>query len=497
MGVVIKQGFYNSVWMAVGLAIGYVNMVLLFPVFLTADQFGLTRVLWAAGTVFGQFALLGSPQVLMKFFPQFGNKPKQKGGFFMFMLFIALVGFLLFLLAGFIFKGQIINTYANQSKLFGDNYNYIYVLTFFFIFFNVLEAQLRAALKTTVASFLKNTVIRVIWLALIVLYQKKLISFETFIFWYVSAYAVILLILVVYAISIGQLTLSFRMNFLTARQMKNMGLFGLYVILSSSTAYLANYLDVLMVGGMIDLKSVAFYSVAFYLGSVILLPFNGTSTILIPIISESFSKNNLSRVKEIYQSASVNLSLASMLIFLGIWLNADNIFRLLPPSYSSGKYVLLFIALTKLLSASLAVSVFVLQYSKYFKQVFWFNITFLIVVVVSNYFLIPPLGIVGAALATFLAQIFILTINVLFVYSRIKILPFKSGTLKILILGGLVYGAVCFIPQFHNILLDILLRSFIILVIYLPLAYFWKVSDEYSGFVLKYLRMASHLIGIK
>ena len=488
MGIVIKQGFYNSLWLAIGIIIGYVNIILLFPVFLTADQFGLTRILWAAGSVFAQFALLGSPQILVKYFPEFGKQSKAKGEFFMLMLLIPLLGFVIFFLAAGFFKGQIITSYANGSTLFANNFSFIYVITFFFIYFNILEAYLRALFKTTVAVFLKNVLLRVFWLILVILYHEKVIDFETFLFWFVNVYGIILLILLIYAAALKELKISLHLQFFKKEHLRIMAEFGLFVILGGSTAYLANYVDIFMVGGMIDLKSVAFYSVAFYLGTVILLPFNGAGNILIPIISENFSKNNLQKIKEIYQESSANLSLISTLIFLGIWLNADNIFSILPPQYENGKYVLLFIALAKLLGASTGVNAFVLQYSKYFKALLWFNLIFLFMVVVTNYLLIPPLGITGAALATFLSQIFIVTLQILYIHAKMKMFPFRINNLKILILGGLVYLVVIFIPVQKSVVIDIILRSLVIMVLYLPLAYFLRVSHEYTTRVKKILQ---------
>lgn len=487
MGIVIKQGFYNSFWMAVGIVIGYVNTILLFPVFLTADQFGLTRVLWAASSVFAQFALLGSPQILIKYFPDFGKKTKERGGFFALMLLISFIGFMIFIGLTFLFKGKIISSYAAQSSLFANNYNYIFVFTFFFMYFTVLEAYLRALFKTTVAGFLKNVVLRVFWLALVLLYYKKTIGFETFIFWFVFAYGIILLLLIVYSIKLKELAFSFNTQFLSKKEMKSMLNFGLFVILGGSTAYLASYIDILMVGGMINLKNVAFYSVAFYLGTVIMLPYNGASNILIPIISKGYAENNLSKIKEVYQQASVNLSLAGMLIFLGIWLNADNIFKILPPEYAAGKYVLLLIALTKLFSSAIGINGFILQFSPHYRILLISNIAFLIFVVVSNYLLIPLMGIEGAALATLLSQVFVNTLQITFIYHKMRMLPFKIENLKVFILGSLVFLIVSFIPEQKNLITDLILRSFVIVLIYLPLAYFWKISDEYTDLVNKWI----------
>lgn len=488
MGMVIKQGFFNSVWMFLGIVVGYINTVLLFPIFLTADQFGLTRVLWAAGSVFAQFALLGGPQVLIKFFPEFNKKPRERGGFFTLMLLIPLLGFAIFFLAGTIFKSAIVNSYATQSNLFADNFTYLFAITFFLIYFAILESYLRALFKTTVAAFLKNVMLRILWLGLIILYQQKLIGFETFIFWFVNAYGIILFTLIIYALTLKQLKISFKMNFLTTRQIRTMGEFGLYVILGGSTAYLANYIDVLMVGGMINLKNVAFYSVAFYLGAVVLLPFNGTGNILMPVISEGFAKKDMNKVADVYRQSSINLSLISMLIFLGIWLNANDIFKILPPEYASGKYVLLFIALAKLFGSTVGVNGFVLQYSPHFRILLWSNVAFLALVVVSNYLLIPPLGITGAALATFLSQILVNIFQISFIYIKMKIHPFQPNNLKIIISGGIVFLGVFFIPSQNNVTVDIIFRSVIIIVLYLPLAYFWKASPEYKDFVDKWVK---------
>ncbi len=490
MGIVIKQGFYNTLWLAIGIAIGYVNTILLFPVFFTADQFGLTRVLWAAGTVFAQFALLGSPQILIKFFPNFNKTSKERGGFFTLMLLIPLLGFIVYFILVNIFQGQIINSYANKSSLFGENFHYIYFITFFFIYFNVLEAYLRALLKTTVAAFLKNVVLRIIWLTLIIMFHENIINFETFIFWFVNAYGIILIILVIYAIAIKSFKINLYFTFLSKKQLKEITIFGLFVILGGSTTYLANYIDVLMVGGMINLKSVAFYSVAFYLGTVILLPFNGTSNILTPLISNGFSKKDFKKVNEIYQKASVNLSLISMLIFLGIWLNADNIFKLLPANYAAGKYVLLFIALAKLFGGSIGVNGFILQFSPYYKKLLLFNIIFFGIVVITNYIFIPILGITGAALATFLSQVIINVIQMTYIYLKMKMLPLGIKNLKIVLLGGLVYIILLFIPEQNNIWIDIFLRSAIITILYMPIAYFWNISEEYTTRINKLLSIA-------
>jgi O-antigen/teichoic acid export membrane protein len=78
MGIVAKQGLYNSIWQYVGIVLGYINTVLLFPVILQAEEFGLTRVLWSAATLATTFSLSGVQGVMIKFYPKFNHNLSDK-----------------------------------------------------------------------------------------------------------------------------------------------------------------------------------------------------------------------------------------------------------------------------------------------------------------------------------------------------------------------------------------------------------------------------------
>ena len=77
MGTIKKQAFFNLIFNYVGIAIGYVNVVLLFPNIFTQDQFGLTRVLISIAAIFTQIASLGGPRILVRYYPHFKNEDKS------------------------------------------------------------------------------------------------------------------------------------------------------------------------------------------------------------------------------------------------------------------------------------------------------------------------------------------------------------------------------------------------------------------------------------
>jgi glycosyltransferase involved in cell wall biosynthesis len=65
MEIVIKQGFYNTLRLVIGIFIDCVNTILLYPAFSMANRFGSTRILRDAGTVFAPFSISeGLPNTL-------------------------------------------------------------------------------------------------------------------------------------------------------------------------------------------------------------------------------------------------------------------------------------------------------------------------------------------------------------------------------------------------------------------------------------------------
>ena len=83
--------------------------------------------------------------------------------------------------------------------------------------------------------------------------------------------------------------------------------------------------DMLMIEHYLDLKQVAYYGLAFFIGSVIRVPSRSISSISSPLIAKSFEENNLSNIQSIYSKSSINLLIIGAVLFLCIVLNIDDI----------------------------------------------------------------------------------------------------------------------------------------------------------------------------
>ena len=90
--------------------------------------------------------------------------------------------------------------------------------------------------------------------------------------------------------------------------------YGLYVITGGGAAILVSRFDMLMIEHYLDLKQVAYYGLAFFIGSVIRVPSRSISSISSPLIAKSFEENNLSNIQSIYSKSSIKaLSIGAVL----------------------------------------------------------------------------------------------------------------------------------------------------------------------------------------
>jgi O-antigen/teichoic acid export membrane protein len=120
----------------------------------------------------------------------------------------------------------------------------------------------------------------------------------------------------------------------------------------------------------------------------------------------------------------------------------------------------------------------IISNSKYYAYVFWFSVSSALLAVVLNYYFINAYGILGAALATLIVIVFINCCKIVLIYAVYKIHPYNSKTLSIVGSILLIYGMTYFIPTLVHPLLSILIRSLLVVGLFLiPLFLFRWSSD--------------------
>ena len=92
---------------------------------------------------------------------------------------------------------------------------------------------------------------------------------------------------------------TFRIDDIEGKQMIS---YGLFVLAGGASAILVSKVDMMMIGKLMNLESVAFYTIAFFIGNVILVPSRAIGSITAPLIAKAWKEKNVSEIKDIYEN---------------------------------------------------------------------------------------------------------------------------------------------------------------------------------------------------
>jgi O-antigen/teichoic acid export membrane protein len=487
MGVVIRQSIYATIISYAGVAIGYLNLLYLFPKFLEPSQVGLLRVIQDAAILFAPFAQFGLVQSIFKYHPQLAKDKESETRFISAILMMALLGFLLFFLVFRIFQGSIVLYFEDKAADIIEYAGTVLWLTLILVLTAVFESYARSLLLTFVPNLLREVVVRLLLAVMVVVYFQGLISYEYFIYGTVLSYLLCLLSLTVYLVATKKLAFSFDLSLLKSPEFPAMFRYTLLSFAGTAGMIVIGKVDSMMVASINGLAAVAVYTNAFYMATVIEIPKRALSQIAFPLIARAFEKKDWQDIAVIYRKTAINQFIIGSLLLIGIYINLDNIFYLIPKRdvYEAGRWVVVIIGVGKLVDMVFGPSSEIIVLSKYY----WFNMVLILllaaIVIVANNLLIPLYGINGAAMGAALALIIFNSVKYLFIYWKLKIQPFTFATVKVLVIAVSTLAFERLIPNFENIFVDILIRSTLVTIFFGSLVLVSKASPDGNALVTK------------
>lgn len=486
MGVVIRQSVYSTIISYAGVVVGYLNLLYFYPKFLSLEQVGLFRTFQDAAILFSPFAQFGITQTILRFYPQLAKDKKSTHAFISLMTLLAVVGFSIFFLIFKIFEQPLLAPFQDNAKEIIQYTSLVLWLTLVLVLIAVMESFSRSLLKTVVPNLLREVVARLFLSVLVLLYFTNFITFNQLIISSVFGYLICLVLLCIYLWSLGELSIQINFKLLDRTKFPELIRYSLLSFAGMAGLILIGKIDSLMVTALIGTAANAIYTTAFYVATVIEIPKRALSQIAMPLISRAFERNDLKEIHQLYSKTSINQFAIGALLLIGLWINLDSMFLLIPKGneYAVGKWVVIIVGGGKLADMLFGPSSEIIVLSRYY----WFNIILITllaaVVIISNNFLIPRYGINGAAVGTAFALIMFNLVKFIFILLKFKIQPFTIHSLKVLGIAMVALGVNWFIPQLGHPLLDILVRSAIVTFIYLSMAFFTKVSPEGNKFAL-------------
>ncbi len=349
-------------------------------------------------------------------------------------------------------------------------------------YFEIFYAWVKVHMKSVVGNFISEVLVRLLVLLLLFAVHWNWISKDTFIYCLSGAYFLQLLAMKLYAIYVKMPQLRFKLP----HNFKEIMSYSLFIILSGSVAVLLMDFDKVMIPLYIKIENNALYSVAIFIATVIAVPSRAMLQIIYPITAKLMNENKLEELNDLYKKSALNLQVIGGLVMLGIFLNINQLYKLIPNDYSAGVMVVFIIGISKFYDVILGNNNAIILNTKYYRMVLFFGLLLVFMMVVLNMLLIPPYGIEGSAWATLISVFVYNTIKLLFVVQKMNLYPFTINTLKSFSIIVVVFLLFYFWDfNFHPIM-NIVLKSILISVVYIYMNFYWKVSSEIN-FIIKNL----------
>ena len=125
MGIVARQSFKAGIVTYLGVLMGVLNNLLIYPYMLSVKQYGEVQFILQTATFFTPFLMMGLAAVLTRYYPKYKDDPVKKQGFYGLVFAIVSFNVLIFLGLFLLFKDHVTAYYLQKS---GVAVNSIYVL---------------------------------------------------------------------------------------------------------------------------------------------------------------------------------------------------------------------------------------------------------------------------------------------------------------------------------------------------------------------------------
>ncbi|MDD4108718.1 MAG: oligosaccharide flippase family protein [Prolixibacteraceae bacterium] len=484
MGIIIKQSIKGSIWSYLGVAIGFVTTAYLFPNYLSTDTIGLFGLLLAWSALFAQFSSLGFHGITARLFPYFRNKQKGHNGYLFVAFVVMSTGFLLFLIFFLFFKPFLVESNLEKSKMFADYIDLLIPLTLFVLLFVQLDIFNKLLYNAVFGTFLQEFFQRILIFAVTLLFVFNVLNLHQFILAYTIAVCAKTVVLFVYLLVQGEVSVKPQLNFIHPKLRKEMVSVAAYSILTGLGGSLVFNIDKIIINQMLGLSSTGIYTIAFFFGTLVIIPSRPLLRITGTLIADAWKKNDLAYIGDVYKKSCLNQFIIGAFLFGGLWINIDNILIILGPEYTDAKWVIFFIGIGYLIDMATGANAQIIAFSKYYKMAFYFILVLLILVIGIMYFFIPVWGITGAAVAISLAFFINNILRYLFIWWKYKMQPFNYKNFMIILFLVIAYFSCAVMPQL-NLIFDLILRSFLFIIVYGLLIIISRISDDVNPIVKK------------
>jgi len=328
MGIIIRQSVKTSLVNFIGVGIGGLSTLFIYPLY--DEIYGFAQFLISTASLFVPFASIGLVSIIVKFYPKFQTKDHTNHG----MLSMLLIGFTilfgLFLIPFLFFRdplmGWLMRIGVDKEAILPTYISVILIVTAIVIIKDIMMAYAASNKRIVVPQIISQLGYKLFLPIAVVVFGAYGFSKMQFAYSLIWFYITVTVMMIFYLKYLGVFKLvKPNWNFLKTSDKKEIRNYGIFSSFNQLGVGLAFRIDLVMLPMLLSFSYTAIYAMMLFLSNVIDIPNRAVRAIAAPIISESWLKGDMNEIRMIYKKSALNLAIPGIAILLLIWFSFDSI----------------------------------------------------------------------------------------------------------------------------------------------------------------------------
>ena len=493
MGIVFRQSVKTSLVIFSGAILGTL-IIWLSTKYIAKQPLGFTRNLTNNALVLSQILIAGLNSTLVVFIHKYAINDNRRKLLITLCLGVPLFFALLTAVPFFFLRSWILHHFQPADIPFMDRYYLLLpVYTVLFILVIMLEQYLGSQMKVAVSAFMREVVVRLITIALILLFAFQYISFDLFVVGSVLVYLAPIFVCFVLSLQTEGFGFSFRFHAFNKAEYKDLIHFSWYHFLLLLTVTLMNYLDTMALP-LYDHKgfsAVAVYYVAVFLVSFMQMPSKAMLMPTITVLSQAIANDDTEKARNIFERSSINVLIATLFMAIVIGCNLGNAITVIEKGYEEILPLFLILFVGRFVDLATGLNDAILSITKHYRFSFYVSGLMIALLFVLIRILVPLYGVFGAAWSTSITLVVFNICKYIFVWKKLGMQPFSIRSLLVIAAGLPALAAGYFLPHFfsglHHIyiysIVDVCVRSLVIVFVYVGMLLWLRPSPDLEDYL--------------
>ncbi len=476
-----KQAFWFTLINYLGIAIGVISTVFVYPN--DKDFLGKVGFVDSIAQMLYPVLVFGGAQALIHFYPNLSENNKRQ-----------LFKYGIFTISG-IGIGVLIVLILGQFIIDWNRYQYLFFafpLAVALAFIELFKRQAANLQKIAVPTFYEKIIPKVALPAVFVLVLLGLVTENIGIYAFIAFYFLLLLLLSQYLFRFfsikGEGSFQELFNEISKSEYLR---YCFYTFIGSFGSFLAFRVDGFMIPLFCEFEDNGTYRIAVNLASALAIPATGLFTVYAPQVSALIKNQDWETLQMKYVETAKLLFFVGAIMLGCIFMGIEPFFELLP----TGQKLMASIPIIYVLGSNVLFNMAtgfnseIISYSPYYR----FNIVSVLILVVLNvslnwYFLTQTeIGILGVAIASFIAMALFNVAKLVFIYKKFGILPFDKSYAKLILVLNIVFFGIYAMPKFENLWIEVTVKGATFLLVTLSLVFQMQLIPAMNFWFNKFL----------